>query len=246
MAGSSIAQVTFNPSIFTAEDPVTLTVDVSGTPMAGQTEAYIWIFSNPTAGTGPQVDGVVNGSWGNSSNAAQMTSAGTNKWSFTFTGTTMFNLTPGELKAFGFLVKAKDGSKQSPDYKPFAFDPLVFTPTTFRIFPSKVGQEDVITINFDQTLSGNLNEQRMLPQTVTVTVYDQNNVQVGSPATINVRSLGNKLWGATFIPTESFTIPAGTKLGKFRYKFNGTIEDATGAPVPTSTGENEVPFYDLK
>jgi hypothetical protein len=40
------AQVTFSPASFTAIDSVTVTVDVSGTPMAGETEAYLWIFSN--------------------------------------------------------------------------------------------------------------------------------------------------------------------------------------------------------
>jgi hypothetical protein len=242
----AVAQVTFNPGIFTAEDQVTLTVDVTGTPMAGQSEAYIWIFSNPTAGSGPQVDGVVNGQWGNSGAGAKMTAAGTNKWSFTFTGTTLFNLAPGQLKEFGFLVKAKDGSKQSPDYKPFLFDPLVFTPTEFRIFPSKVGEDDAITINFDQTLSGGINEQRITPMTVTVVVYTQNNVPYGNPLTLQVRNTGNKRWAATFIPTHSYSVPVGTKLTKFRYKFNGTVPNANGVPNAYSTVETEVQLLDLK
>jgi hypothetical protein len=247
LAFSSLeAQVTFNPAIFTAEDEVTLTVDVTGTNMAGKSEAFIWIFSNPTAGSGPQVDGSVNGSWGNSGTNAKMTAAGTNKWSFKFTGTTLFNLTPGELKEFGFLVKAKDGTAQSPDYKPFKFDPLVFTPSTFRIFPSKVGQDDMVTINFNQNLSTDLVEQRISPTTVTVTVFNTNNVQVGQPITLNVRNIGNKIWGASFLPSFSFSIPAGTKLSKFRYKFNGTTEGPTGSPTQVSTQEIEVPFLDLK
>jgi hypothetical protein len=245
-AFEAAAQVTFNPGVYTAEDQVTLTVDVTGTPMAGESEAYIWIFSNPTSGSGPQVDGSVNGSWGNSSTAAKMTAAGANKWSFTFTGTTLFNLAPGQLKNFGFLVKSKDGTKQSPDYKPFAFDPLVFTPTMFRIFPSKVGQDDAVTVNFHQNLASEVNDQRLTPTTVTITVFNQNNTQVGTPLNLPVRNLGNGVFGATFIPTYSFTLPAGTKLSKFRYRFNGTVPNATGAPTAISTSENEVPFLDLK
>jgi hypothetical protein len=240
------AQVTFSPAIFTAEDQVTLTVDVTGTPMAGLSEAYIWSFSNPTAGSGPQVDGIVNGTWGNSGAGAKMTAAGTNKWSFTFTGTTLFNLAPGQLKEFGFLVKAKDGSKQTPDYKPFKFDPLVFTPTEFRIFPSKVGQDDAVTINFDQSLSGGIDEQRLSPSTVTIVVYNQNNVPFGNPISLPVRSTGAKQWAATFIPTHSYALPPGTKLTKFRYKFNGTVPNASGVPTAFSTAEMEVQFLDLK
>ena len=240
------AQVTFNPTIFTADDQVTVTVDVTGTPMAGQPEAYIWIFSNPTAGSGPQKDGSVNGSWTNSSVEAKMTAAGTNRWSFTFTGTTLFNLTPGELKEFGFLIKARDGSRQTPDYKPFKFDPLVFTPSTFRIFPSKVGQNDVVTAIFDQGLASTINETRMTPVSVTFTVYDQNNNVFGNPVTVPVRALGNRMWGASFLPTRSYTIPATTKLSKFRYKFNGNVIGSNGAPALVSTEELEVPFLDLK
>lgn len=236
------AQVTFSPAIFTAEDEVTLTVDVSGTPMAGQSEAYIWIFSN-VAGGGR--DGVVNGAWGNSGDGAKMTAAGPNKWSFKFIGTTLFNQTPGELKDFGFLVKARDGSKQTPDYKPFKFDPLIFTPTTFRVFPSKVGQEDAVTVNFDQSLATAVNEQRMTPTSVTIVVYS-NNSAFGSPLTLPVRKLPGDIWAATFVPTLSFNIPAGTRLNKFTFKFNGTVLGQTGASTNVSSSETEVPFIELK
>ena len=54
---------TFSPSTFTAEDQVTLTYDVTGTGMAGATEAYIWLWGN--AGDSP-----LNTSWTNSPAAA--------------------------------------------------------------------------------------------------------------------------------------------------------------------------------
>src|SRR3954464_4184670 len=152
----------FTPATFTAEDEVTMTIDVSGTPMAGQPEAYIWIWANP-GGVGPAPNGTVNGDWTNSTPAAKLTAAGTNKWTFKFTGTTLFGLAPADLHDFGFLIKAKDGSKQTSDYKPFSFDPLVFIPTMLRIFPSKVDKDDVVTLNFDQSLGTSVNEQRMTP-----------------------------------------------------------------------------------
>ncbi len=228
----------FVPSSFTAEDQVTLTIDVTGTGMAGAAEAYIWIFSNPN-GTGG-VNGTVNGDWSNSSNAAKMTAAGTNKWSFTFVGTTLFGQAPAQLKSFGFLVKKKDGSAQTPDYKPFNFDPLVFTPSMLRVFPSKVGADDVVTINFDRNYGVSVDEKRMSPTTATITMYDETGAQVGTPLTIPVRSFESTIWAATFIPGSSFTPATGRKLFKFKYRFNGTVLDANGAATPVSSSETEI------
>ena len=235
---------TFVPASFTAEDQVTLTVDVSGTGMAGATDAYIWIFSNVSGGGN---DGLVNGSWTNSSDAAKMTPAGTNKWSFTFTGTILFGRPASQLKDFGFLVKKKDGSAQTPDYKPFAFDPLTFLPTMLRIFPAKVGAEDVVSANFDQSLGVTVAEQRMTPTSVTFTVFDNNDLQVGSPLTVPVSHIVSPaIWTGSFVPSLSFTPPAGKTLKKFRYKFNGTVLDVNGVPSTVSSSEAEVVFTNMK
>jgi hypothetical protein len=234
----------FSPSSFTAEDEVTLTIDVTGTNMAGAAEAYIWIFSNPDIGGG--ANGIVNGDWGNSSAAAKMTSAGGNKWTFKFTGTTMFGQSPAQLKSFGFLLKKKDGSAQTPDYKPYFFDPLIFVPSMQRIFPAKVGSDDVVTMNFDRTYAVTVNEQRMSPVSATVSVYDETGTQVGTSLTIPVRVFATTIWAASFIPSVSFTPGAGHKLAKFRYKFNGTILDPAGATANVSSTESEVIFTTLQ
>ncbi|MBL0272706.1 MAG: hypothetical protein IPQ06_06435 [Chitinophagaceae bacterium] len=235
---------TFSPSTFTAEDQVTLTVDLTGTGMAGAAQAYIWIFSNPDLPGG--ADGITNGSWGNSSAAAEMTNVGTNKWSFTFTGTTMFGQSPAQLKSFGFLAKKKDGSSQSPDYKPFFFDPLVFVPTMLRIFPAKVGSDDVVTMNFDRAYGVSVNEQRMTPVTATVTMFDETGAQVGSPLNVTVRSTASTIWSASYIPSISFTPGAGHKLAKFKYKFNGTLLDPSGATITVSSSETEIIFTTMQ
>ncbi len=239
------AQVTFSPPVFTAEDEVTLTVDVTGTAMAGQTEAYIWSFSN-TQGVGPARDGTTNGSWTNSNASGKMTAAGTNKWSFKFVGTALFGLTPAELKDFGFLAKSKDGSKQTQDYKPFNFDPLVFTPSKLRIFPTKVDVDDVISLNYDRSLGATVDEQRMTPVTAAIVMYDEANTQVGSPLTVNVSKTGDAIWTGSFVGTKSFVPTSGHKLAKFKYKFNGTVKDVNGANVSVSTSESEVIYTTLK
>lgn len=239
------AQVTFSPAVFTAQDVVTLTVDVTGTPMAGQAEAFIWIFSNTTGGVAR--DGFTNTAWTNSPASAKMTAAGTNRWSFTFTGTTMFSQTPGELRDFGFLVKAKDGSRQTADYKPFRFDPLIFTPTTFRAFPAKVGQDDVINLNFDQKLATDITDQRMTVTGATVTAFDQTGAQIGTAAvTLTARSLGDRVWQASILPTRSFTVTAPNRIARIRYRFTGTSFNASGGVINVQTGETELELTIMK
>ncbi len=230
---------TFTPSTFTAEDQVTLTFDVTGTGMAGATEAFIWLWGN--AGDSP-----LNTSWTNSPDAARMTAAGTNKWSFTFTATALWGLPPAALTNFRFLVKKRDGSAQTPDQGPFNFDPLVFTPTMLRIFPAKVGSDDVVTVNFDKAYGVSINEQRMMPVSATITMLDDLGNTVGAPLTVMTAKTGETIWSASYIPSVSFTPATGRKLNKFRYKFNGTVLDPGGATITVSSSEAEVTFITMQ
>lgn len=234
----------FSPSSFTAEDEVTITIDVTGTGMAGVTDAYLWIFSNPGLSGG--ADGITNGSWGNSSEAAKLTPAGTNKFTYKFTGTIMFGQTPAQLKSFGFLLKKKDGSAQTPDYKPYFFDPLIFVPSLSRVFPAKVDVDDVVSVNFDQQYAVSVNDQRMTPSTFTITMYDDFNNTVGAAVTLPLRKTEATIWSGSFIPNALFTPAAGRKLFKFRYRFNGTILDINGLPVTVSSADTEVTFTTMK
>ncbi|OSZ81044.1 hypothetical protein CAP36_07350 [Chitinophagaceae bacterium IBVUCB2] len=229
----------FSPATFTAEDQVTLTFDVTGTPMAGSSEAYIWLWGN--AGDSP-----LNTSWTNSPDAARMTAAGTNKWSFTFTGTVLYGLPPASLSNFNFLVKKKDGSAQTSNQGPFNFDPLVFTPTMLRVFPGKVGADDVVTVNFDKAYGVTANEQRMTPTTATITMVDDAGNNVGSPLNLTVRKTGETIWSASYIPSVSFTPSTGRKLFKFKYKFNGTVLDPGGATITVTSSETEVTFTTMQ
>lgn len=236
----------FSPASFTALDQVTLTIDVTGTPMAGLSEAYIWIWANP-GGVGPAPNGIVNGKWDVPDPAGKMTLVGTNKWSFTFTGTTMFGLAPADLHDFGFLVRSKNGGSQTQDYKPFKFDPLVFTPTKLRIFPAKVDTNDVVMLNFDRSLGATVNEQRMTPVSATVSAFDETGTQIGNPLTVTItQNTGTTIWKGFFIPNVSFRPAAGHFLQKFHYKFNGTVLDTGGNPAQISTDEAEVFFISMK
>lgn len=248
MAQCEFTNFTISPATFTAEDEITITFDFTGTAVAGETDLYIWTWVNKDAAGFPGKDGITNTEWGNSPAIAHLTpvAGAPNKFTYKFTGTTMYNLTPGELKHFQFLAKTKNGSKQSCDSKKNAYDPLVFVPTMLRIFPTRVGQDDVVSLYFHQDLATTVDEQRMEPVSVTVEVFDNTNAAAGQPLTLPVKNAGAKLWKAFFIPTRSYTPGAGKKFTRFTYKFNGTVRDTNNQPVPVSTAAVEVTLVDMK
>jgi hypothetical protein len=239
-AAFAFAQVTFSPATFTAEDEVTITLDVTGTGMAGQTDVYLWMFSNDGVGGGK--DALTNGQWGSSSESAKMTKIATNKFTFKFTGTTLFGQSPAELINFGFLGKSKDGTKQTQDFKPYKFDPLVFTPSQFRVFPAKMDQTDMSTVYFHQNLATDQNLQRMFDVKVNITLYSDAGAVVATRTALVATKESTILYSYSFIPERLATIPAGTKLGKFSYQFTGSVKDATGANTTTTGPVNEVTY----
>jgi hypothetical protein len=236
----TFAQVTFSPATFTAEDEVTITLDITGTGMAGQTDVYLWMFSNDGVGGGK--DALTNGQWGSSSESAKMTRVSGNIFTFKFTGTTLFGQSPAELINFGFLGKSKDGTKQTADFKPYKFDPLVFTPSQFRVFPAKMDNTDMTTVYFHQNLAIDQNLQRMFDVKVTLTFYNDANAVVATRTALVSTKESATLYSYSFIPEKLITIPAGTKLGKFSYQFTGSVKDANGANVATAGPVNEVTY----
>jgi hypothetical protein len=115
-----------------------------------------------------------------------------------------------------------------------------------RIFPARVGQNDVVSLYFHQDLATTIDEQRMEPVSVTVEVFDNTGASAGAPVTLPVRNAGTKLWKAFFVPTRSYTPGAGKKFTRFTYKFNGTIRNANNQPVTVSTAAIDVPLTDMK
>lgn len=227
----AFSQVTFSPASFTAEDEVTITLDVSNTPLAGLDDIYIWIFSNDGVGNGK--NGIVNGEWTNSSAAAKFTKIATNKFTFKFTGTVIFGQSPAELINFGFLGKTKDGSRQTTDFKPYKFDPLIFMPSQFRVFPAKLDQTDMTTVYFHQDLATEQSLQRLYDIKVKVVFYDAGGNEYARSADIVAKKESDKLYSYSFIPEKLITLPAGTTLSKFSYQFFGNLRDANGGNVVT-------------
>ncbi len=231
--------VTITPAAFTAEDEITIKIDLAGTGAANAPEVYLWTWCETNTGGGN--DGVTNGSWTNSSPQAKMTKVGTtgSVWQIKLTGTTMYNRTPGELKQFGFLVKCKDGSCQTPDQKWFVFDPLTFTEGQFRTFPSKVGQNDVVTVYHKKGLATDVNVQRMTESTASITLFDQNNALVQTINNIAVR-IDNGIVSASFVPENLIALPPGVTLKRFEYKFKGTYLNTSGVPTAVESAAASV------
>lgn len=245
----ALAQVTFAPKVFTAEDEVTMTVNVSGTPLAGTSEAYVWAFSNTAKDSPlyPRKDGKTNGQWGASDEKAKMTKVGTDLWQYKFTGISMFEQSPSQLYDFGFLVKSKDGTKQSADFKPFLFDPIVFTPSEKRIFPAKAGANDMVTIFFDQKLSTSVSQGRMTPTTIKITIYDLVDQVIATPkGNLALRKEVDGTYSYSFISDRLFAIPAGVKVKKFTYEFSGTGKDEAGNTITATSDEGAYEFLDLQ
>jgi hypothetical protein len=241
--------VTFSPATFTGDDQVTLTIDVTGTGMAGETEAYMWIWANKDAdhSTYPDKDGFTNTDWGNAPLTAKMTFVSANKFSYTLTGTNMFApLTPGQLKHFQFLVKAKNGSKQTNDSQKFPFAPISYVPAVYRIYPQRTDKDDAITIYFYKNLATDLTEARMTPLTATIKLYDNTSTQVGAAMTLPVTAIGDKLYQVKgFIPNILWTVPASTTLQSFSYVINGTAYDINGVLQNVSGTVNTKTFDSL-
>lgn len=240
---AQLTSFTLSPGTFTAEDEITITVDVTGTGMAGQTDAYIWIWAN--GGNPPGFvfkSGVVNTAWGNSPAAAKLTRIAANRFQFKFTAVDMFLAAPSELKHFQFLLKTQNGSAQTQDANAQAFEPLVFVPTVTRVFPSRIGKGDAVTVYFDQKLATADADQRMTPVSFVMTVFDINNTQVGSEITVPVVNEGDKVFSASFQPSSLFNVPAATKLGKLRFRVKGTGRDTNGAVINVETANTEKSF----
>lgn len=145
------AKATVSPSRFTAEDRITITIDLNGTTLGdGGEDVFIWGFVPGCCGS-PLND--QNGfGWGNSNPAAKFTAIGGKKYTYTLTPTSYMNKTAAQIGAtFGFLAKNQSGSRQTSDFT-FPVDPLTFTPSAFRVFPSKFTQDDVVTFFMDKNL----------------------------------------------------------------------------------------------
>ncbi|MFZ9386541.1 MAG: hypothetical protein ACO25B_01550 [Chitinophagaceae bacterium] len=240
-AQTSGAVITTIPANFTALDQVKIIVDVSAVGnLAGVEPLYIWTWDPGDPAPG-------NGSWDNSSEGRRMVREAANKWSWTITPADYYGVAPGSVTRLQFLVKAKNGNgdKKTNDIS-IAVAPLIFTPTDFRTFPSVAGQNELLTVYFDQTLAADLVTQRMAPSQAEVKIYNTSGAQVGPTKTYNLTVLGAKLFSFVTMPRTDFTIPAGTQINKMVVVYKGTMLGTNGATINVSSVPYEKLFDELK
>ena len=117
---ATYAQVSTAPAFPKADQPITFTVDVSGTALEGyNSEVWIWTWISTGCATGCDAPTNVNPA-GSAQSAALMTRSATdaNIYSITFTPTSFFGKEADAIKEIGLLLKGKDWSNgKTPDYK---------------------------------------------------------------------------------------------------------------------------------
>jgi hypothetical protein len=251
MSQTTGAAVTTIPANFTAVDQVKIIVDVSLVGnLVNKDPIYLWTWhpNDPAPG---------NGDWTNSSEGRKMVKEGPNKWSLTMKPVDFYAvmkngvlepLSPAELTEIKFLVKAKngDGDAKTADII-LKVAPLVFVPTAFRTFPSVAGQNEILKVYLDQTLvTDDITTQRMMPESVDITLFSTSGAQVGTVVNKPLQSLGNKLFSFPVVPRADFNIPAGVTINKMVVVYKGKILDVNGTPVAASSQPFEKLFDDLK
>lgn len=137
------AQVTTNPTFPKAGQPVTFTIDVTGTGLQGYTDK-VWIWTWVAKGCASNCDAPTNVNPAtDAQNAALATRSASNPniYTITFTPTDFFQKPAGEIERIGLLLKGRDWSNgQTPDYfvemATGEFQVLFTSPTKSPVFLS--------------------------------------------------------------------------------------------------------------
>ncbi len=245
-AGAAMAQcgnisagaVTVTPAVYTAEDLITVTVDLTGTCMAtdGVTAFKVWMFSPGCCGAVTQGDfcnDTYNGAQLNGRNAVSM---GNNRWSYTLRMTEVLERPAGQIATFGIIFKASDrnpcsgagGNRQTQDII-LVPQPLTYTERLARLFPRLCTDEDVVTLYVNRALGGNSNIQAedslyiyafsdVIPagggSTVFRQVADWGNV--GNTHNLKLRFGGPNNQFLTFVPRRLLNLAAGERMTNFK------------------------------
>lgn len=220
---------TINPPAFTAEDEITITVNLAGTgkldTYEGDLYLWAWVAEGCTAANCDAPTNISPATPGIALAKLTRDQANPDIARITLVPSAFYGRSPSEIKKMGFLVKGADwGDGQTTDGV-FSVDPLVFTPRVNRIFPTKVTKDDVVTLYLDQAAATNLDLKYQTGSfTISVTAYNSSGDAVGTAitdrATVNA---GNGLHYLRVLPTYTF---GTTDIASLKYKFtNLTDED---------------------
>jgi hypothetical protein len=225
--GTAVAQPTYevSPPAFTAEDEITITVNVSKTSLAGYA-GDVWMWAWIAEGCSSGCDAPTNVNPANATAAdALMTRDEVNPdvYRITLVPSEFYKKAPSELKKMGFKLKSVDWSdgKQTDSDVVLSIDPLIFTPKVNRIFPTKVTKDDIVTLYLDQSTATNPALKYHLGDfKVTISAFDADGAQIGSVEDLTVVNAGNGLHYVRILPTYTFAI---SEIESIRYRFSSVV-----------------------
>lgn len=250
------AQVwTVTPASFTAEDRITISVDVTGyAALENEAPLYLWAWCN--------LGDANNGSWTSSDEAARMTQDPNNpkKWSISFVPATYYNKPAGQMTFIGFLAKGKDGSgtpeRKTPDQSR-QLEPIAFNDTPVRRFPLKFTEDDVLTIFYDKTLDNNIT----MKNTSDISIFTQvkvkdaagvesnwvytpvewNDIATATPNPLRMTQIGDSLYRWTIIPRKFYRgLQPGETITRIKIHVRSTATpDFSGATGPAASKGDE-------
>ncbi len=243
--------VTTSPAVFTAEDEVTLTIDVTGTDLEGYTDD-VWIWAWISTGCSSDCNAPTNVNPASEAQTAALVTrdeTDPNVYTFTMVPTAFYGKSPAEIQEIGMLLKGRDWSNGQTGNTLLAVQPLEFIPTENRNFPIKFTQDDIVTFNYDQSLASNTSMASLTElyvhifytvrksdgSTMTDVPYtDWNNV--GSSPELQARDRGNGWFTLSIVPSEMFELEEGDQLIRIGYIFrnaDGSIQGPTGEAFVT-------------
>jgi hypothetical protein len=246
---------TVTPANATAEDQITITIDVTGfATFNGVTPLYLWAWSN--LGDAP------NGTWNSSNESAKMTQDPNNPniWSFKMIPAQYYGKPAGGFTFIGFLVKGKDGTgdiKTGDQTK--QLDPIAFNDAAVRRFPSKFTEDDILTVFYDKTLDNNTtmkntNDISVFTQVQvtdangvvsnwTYTPYEWPDIAAAGPdSKVKMVQVSDSLYRWTIIPKKFFAgLQPGETISKIKVHVRSTATpDFSGANGPAASKGDEI------
>jgi hypothetical protein len=220
---------TATPSSFTGDDEVTITLDATGTGLAGYTgDVYAWTWAIRTAPLSNQDAPTNVNPAGPSQAAAKFTrsDANPNIYTLTIVPKDFYGVPAVQMDKIGILGKGADwGNGQTQDFV-IEVEPPVFESPVIRVFPTEFSADDVVTIFYDTKLEENA-EMKAAGEYYLLTSIegtdgnggelDPTNYFKSIDETTKLIGIGNGVYKLSFVPSQFYDLTAGDVITKIRY-----------------------------
>ena len=229
---TSWSQITTDPAFPKADEPITFTIDASGTGLDGYTDD-VWVWTWISQGCSGTCDAPTNVNPATSAQSAALaTRSGgdPNVYTITFTPTDFFGKPASEFEQIGLLLKGQDWSDgQTSDYfvdiSSGAFEVGFTAPTSFPLFVN-TGENVEIAASASETADFSLTINGVEVATATGTTTIAHTEVAGAPGSYAVE-----------VTADNSTT---TATGQFTFIVRSTTEEV-GIPVGVIKGINYDP-----